>query len=183
MNYLLCGPNVTSSKVKVNIKIVFTCSLNSWKCERMLHRQRCIHFSMRWICKTSDCRKSRYLFFFLRRVTQCRGDCVLRNISTLESLALWYIILLWWGGSVWTLIFCGYSMWYISLLMAAGTISKKKGDKELPETLCLLFHRFLILCPIWSISYLTNSCRTEWSKISDYHSVGTLFSMLVCVEF
>jgi hypothetical protein len=29
-------------------------------------------------------------------------------------------------------------------------------------TLCLMFQRFLILCPMLSVSSLTNSCSTEW---------------------
>jgi hypothetical protein len=55
-------------------------------------------------------------------------------------------------------------VWYISLLLAAGTIYKKKSDKGLPVTLCLMFHRFLILCPIRSVSSLTNSCCSEWCR-------------------
>jgi hypothetical protein len=65
---------------------------------------------------------------------------------------------------MWTLMFFSYSMWYISLLLAACSISKEKGEKDLPETLCLMFHRFLTFCPIYSISSFTNSCYIEWCR-------------------
>jgi hypothetical protein len=38
-------------------------------------------------------------------------------------------------------------MRYASLLLAAGSISKKRG-KGLPVTPCLMFDKFIILCPI-----------------------------------
>jgi hypothetical protein len=36
----------------------------------------------------------------------------------------------WWGSSVWTAMFCRYSVWYIWLLLAVGSISKQKSDKR-----------------------------------------------------
>jgi hypothetical protein len=46
-------------------------------------------------------------------------------------------------------MFCRYPMWYISLLLAAGSISKKKSDKGLPVIPRLMFRKFLILCPFF----------------------------------
>jgi hypothetical protein len=79
----------------------------------------------------------------------------------------------------------------ISLLLAAGSISKKKSDKGLPETLCLMFRRFLILCPIRSISSLTNFCCTEWCIFlittlyarccRGWYVWNSIFSFLVCL--
>jgi hypothetical protein len=60
--------------------------------------------------------------------------------------------------------FCRYSTWYISLLLAAGSVSKKKSDKGSPVTNCLMFHKSIILCHIRSTSSLTNSCCIDWCR-------------------
>jgi hypothetical protein len=60
-------------------------------------------------------------------------------------------------------MYCSYSMWYILLLLSAGSISQKKSDNGFPVTLSLMLQRFLILFPVLSIS-LTNFCCTEWCR-------------------
>jgi hypothetical protein len=45
----------------------------------------------------------------------------------------------------------------LSLAVLSGMLNSK-------FLLCLMFHRFLILCPIRSVSSLTNSCCTEWCR-------------------
>lgn len=106
-------------------------------------------------------------------------------LSVLQKCSLFFIT------SSWTLIFCTYSVWYILLLLAAGSISKKNGDKGLPATLCLIFHMFLILCPIRSVSFLTNSCCTEWCRFlittlyarccRGWYVWNPTFSLLICL--
>jgi hypothetical protein len=58
-------------------------------------------------------------------------------------------------------MFCRYTIWYISLLLSAGSTSKKRSDNGFPVTLCLLFQRFVILCPILSISSLTPATLSD----------------------
>lgn len=47
----------------------------------------------------------------------------------------------WWGVSIWNLVFCGYSMCYVSLLLAAVRYVRRS------VTLWLMFQRFIICVP------------------------------------
>jgi hypothetical protein len=80
-----------------------------------------------------------------------------------------------------TLIFCRYSMWYISLLLVAGSISKNKTEKRLPDPASdvpfiynFVPHSFNIFSQQFLLHLLV--------YIRDYRSVRTLLPMILNVR-
>jgi hypothetical protein len=160
-------------------KIISNCMNDS---SYVLFTGRPFFLSSRYICKVNACCWSRRCKAWSYTSPQCRHSpgCVLATVHfthlglhaqyPLVWKKAWHLshygvsFCFWWGGSVWTLMFCSYWMWYISLLLSAGSIfkkKKKKSDNDFPVTLSLMFQRFLILRPVLWIS-VTNSCCTEW---------------------